>query len=225
MGSDQLKDRLLDALEGNLGDTERQRFQEALANDPEEKRRYEELSHIVDLMRDAPTLEAPDDFTASVMARVRDTRQPWLRRAWYALTRPRPVRVNLLGAFSGAVVLALLVAALVSTFTRLETQGIKTASKSGKEYVIQFVYHDPRAKQVFVSGSFNNWQKQELPMTDVTGSGVWARVVHLKPGVHEYMFFVDGQWVSDQAAPFHKDDGFGNKNAILNLGPDSDVEI
>ncbi len=225
MGSDDLKERLLDAVEGNLEESEQRRFEEALARDPEAGKQYQDLSHIVELMKSAPLDQVPPDFTASVMDRLEPVRQPLPIRVWRALMRPRTIKINLMGALSGAVAVAILLIVLSSGVTRHDVNLTSAVQDSGKEYVIQFVYHNPRAKQVFVSGSFNNWEKQELPMTDVTGAGSWVRAIHLTPGVYEYMFLVDGQWVSDQLAPYHKDDGFGKRNAILKLGSDNDAAI
>jgi len=40
--------------------------------------------------------------------------------------------------------------------------------------------------------------------------------VPVLPGVHEYMFIVNGDtWVTDPRADRYVDDGFGNRNAVL----------
>ncbi|MGZ5189755.1 MAG: hypothetical protein ACXWCZ_01980, partial [Flavisolibacter sp.] len=52
------------------------------------------------------------------------------------------------------------------------------------------------AKKVFVSGSFNNWKRNELLMIK-TASG-WQLPVYLADGTHTYKFVVDGQWYTDE---------------------------
>ena len=49
------------------------------------------------------------------------------------------------------------------------------------------------------------------------GGGSFAANVRLPPGAHEYMFVVDGQWVTDPAATERRPDGFGRDNAVLRL--------
>ena len=39
--------------------------------------------------------------------------------------------------------------------------------------------------------------------------------MELPKGRYEYMFVIDGAWVTDPNAIGHVDDGFGNRNAVL----------
>ena len=55
------------------------------------------------------------------------------------------------------------------------------------------------AKQVILSGSFNNWREDELFMTK-TATG-WELPYVLGPGNHAYKFIVDGQWITDPSNP------------------------
>ena len=51
-------------------------------------------------------------------------------------------------------------------------------------------------------------------------SGVWSVTLPLEPGHYEYMFVVDGQrWVGNPAAIEQADDGFGSRNAVLEVLP------
>jgi len=44
--------------------------------------------------------------------------------------------------------------------------------------------------------------------------------IPLKPGRYEYMFVVDGQqWIPDPFAAEQTDDGFGSRNAVLEVRP------
>jgi len=53
------------------------------------------------------------------------------------------------------------------------------------------------AKEVYVSGTFNNWQK--LKMCPSTKD--FIAIVDLNEGEHEYKFWVDGQWTNDPNEP------------------------
>ncbi|KAK9791564.1 hypothetical protein WJX73_004531 [Symbiochloris irregularis] len=67
---------------------------------------------------------------------------------------------------------------------------------------------------VHLCGSFTRWV-ETVPMSPVQGSpGLFAVVVHLPPGYHQYKFVVDGQWRHDEGQPFMPDP-LGNVNNWL----------
>ena len=53
------------------------------------------------------------------------------------------------------------------------------------------------AKNVILSGSFNNWNERVNKMTK-TKNG-WTFTQQLPPGKHYYKFIVDGKWITDPA--------------------------
>ena len=72
-------------------------------------------------------------------------------------------------------------------------------------------------QSVTVAGSFNGWNTRNLPLK--REGGVWTTTLVLPPGSYEYMFVENGKrWVTDPLAPHTRDDGFGNRNAVLDLG-------
>jgi 1,4-alpha-glucan branching enzyme len=72
----------------------------------------------------------------------------------------------------------------------------------------------PEAKNVFVAGSFNEWKPEETPLMCV-GDGRWAGDLVVKPGRHEYLFVVDGQWLPDPNAKESVQNPFGGRNSVL----------
>lgn len=56
------------------------------------------------------------------------------------------------------------------------------------------------ANKVVLTGSFNNWNENELVM-DKTSSG-WQLPYVIGPGNYEYKFIVDGKWITDPENPF-----------------------
>jgi 1,4-alpha-glucan branching enzyme len=72
----------------------------------------------------------------------------------------------------------------------------------------------PEAKAVFVAGSFNEWKPEKTPLVPL-GNGRWAGNLAVKPGRHEYLFVVDGQWVPDPNAKESVQNPFGGKNSVL----------
>jgi hypothetical protein len=70
------------------------------------------------------------------------------------------------------------------------------------------------AKQVAVAGSFNDWKPERTPLVQI-GNGRWVGDLSVKPGRHEYLFVVDGQWVPDPNAKENVQNPFGGKNSVL----------
>jgi cyclomaltodextrinase / maltogenic alpha-amylase / neopullulanase len=66
----------------------------------------------------------------------------------------------------------------------------------------------PEKKYKFISlfGSFNNWNRQELPMKDLNGKGKYEITIPLEAGRYEYKFYADGEEILDPQ----------NKNVVAN---------
>jgi hypothetical protein len=70
------------------------------------------------------------------------------------------------------------------------------------------------AREICLAGDFNRWKVCDAPLSRV-GEDVWSITVDLPRGRHEYMFVIDGRWVTDPGAMGYSQDGFGNRNAVL----------
>lgn len=83
---------------------------------------------------------------------------------------------------------------------------------------IRFVYIDESADQLAVAGNFSDWEPIEMDSQMMDGKQVWTGLVPVERGEHHYMFVKDGEeWVTDPLADMQRDDGFGNKNAVIYL--------
>ena len=69
------------------------------------------------------------------------------------------------------------------------------------------------AKSVCVAGSFNQWTPETTPL--VLKGDRWVGDLTVKPGRHEYLFVVDGQWVPDPNAKESVENPFGGRNSVL----------
>jgi 1,4-alpha-glucan branching enzyme len=96
---------------------------------------------------------------------------------------------------------------------------VKTQRKTETDGIL-FQYRTPKAKQVFLVGTFNNWDSKANPM-EPTGDGSWASKLDLPPGRHEYKFVVDGEWCctpgDDHAACNCVPNAFGTMNLIIEV--------
>lgn len=85
--------------------------------------------------------------------------------------------------------------------------------------LVRFVFADPSAESVSVAGDFSRWEPIPLSRRERgEDQRLWSGLVAVPRGEHRYMFVVDGdRWVTDPLATAVRDDGFGNRNAILSL--------
>jgi len=176
--------------------------------------------------RSAPeSAGAPPWLEDRVMAEIETLPEEGpVRRALAWLVRPAPVRIPPLAGLAAA-------AAVVTLLVFLPRPGVEptlpvgqgngavspVAGNGGEGAVVyvQFVLEAPGADSVAVAGDFSEWQPS-FALDDVDGDGVWTGRVPVKPGVHAYMFLIDGtRWQTDPRAERYADDGFGNRNAVL----------
>jgi 1,4-alpha-glucan branching enzyme len=94
-----------------------------------------------------------------------------------------------------------------------------TGKKQGQEIKRQkvtFSLENAEAKEVFLSGDFNNWRPEKHPMRK-DKSGKWKKQLMLSPGNYEYKFLVDGQWKEDPENDRLHPNCFGTYNNIINV--------
>jgi len=81
---------------------------------------------------------------------------------------------------------------------------------------IEFKLYAPTAKKVVLSGSFNKWDSKKL-VAKKDSKGNWLVKTSLKPGRHEYKFFVDGAWVNDPRCTACVPNSFGTHNCVVDV--------
>jgi 1,4-alpha-glucan branching enzyme len=96
----------------------------------------------------------------------------------------------------------------------VRTDAVKPAQPGTSHISLELV--KPGAKTVFVAGSFNEWKPERTPLAPL-GNGRWGGDLAVKPGRHEYLFVVDGQWVPDPNAKDSVQNPFGGKNSVLEV--------
>jgi len=81
---------------------------------------------------------------------------------------------------------------------------------------VKIFFYYPGARNVSVTGDFNGWDVDGVPMQAAGKPGMWATELRLPPGVYSYNFIVDGEiLLPDPNAPNQMPDGYGGTNAIL----------
>jgi len=81
---------------------------------------------------------------------------------------------------------------------------------------MELFYESSSATEVHVSGDFNNWSFDALPMVR-DKRGVWRTRVALPGGRYEYRFIVDGDWQNDPNACGVVPNEFGSCNCVLEV--------
>ena len=90
---------------------------------------------------------------------------------------------------------------------------LTTVIANNSDEVVIWLPNNEKAEKVFLSGNFNDWSHQGLPMTK-TDSG-WVASLKLAPGKYLYKFIVDGKWIEDKNNELNEDDGHNGYNSIF----------
>lgn len=83
---------------------------------------------------------------------------------------------------------------------------------------VAFTYVGEPGKQVFVAGSFNEWNPAERALVDKKGNGEYFVRFLLKSGTYQYKLVVDGQWILDPTNTKLAPNEFGGNNNVLEVG-------
>ena len=94
----------------------------------------------------------------------------------------------------------------------------KKVSRTVGRRAVEFVFEDAPGKEVFLAGSFNNWQ-MTTPMSDQKSPGVYTKRLLLEPGEYQYKFVVNGEWRLDGNNNCFAPNGFGELNSLLKVEP------
>lgn len=81
------------------------------------------------------------------------------------------------------------------------------------KYVTFLLKGYQEANKVILSGSFNDWNEEDLQLTK-TQTGYWEYRLPLPAGKHHYKFIVDGKWILDPENSVKEYDGKGNINSV-----------
>lgn len=175
-------------------------------------------------------VDPPPSLVPAVMRAIAEPRPVSF---WQWLLRPRRIelRITPAGLFAAAAIGAIALYALQTTPRRhagtqiAQNAQIPTspgpsggAVANATDVVqVRFVLLAKGARRVAIAGDFNGWNAEGTVLENADGQGTFVATVPLPRGAHEYMFLVDGKWLTDPAAHETRPDGFGRSNAVLRL--------
>lgn len=217
-------------LDGELNEDEVQRFLDEIESDPAMKAELEAHERIVDLGSRRPPVEVSDSFADDVMEAVRSASSGSFAASAAAAKRPWnlnwPVAASLVLAVGVGYLLANAGGGLNDGRGDTATLGIPATVVALPEggaaaglQPVRLVFHPQgtAVDRIAVAGTFNGWNPSSTPMHRENGH--WAATLLLPTDSYEYMFVIDDTtWVTDPFALTTRDDGFGNRNAILEVG-------
>ena len=93
----------------------------------------------------------------------------------------------------------------------------RTRRRDSRTQLVRFDLVNTAARTVCIAGTFNDWHPSVTEMIPL-GEGRWAKELTLVPGSYEYLFVVDGQWMTDPAANESVANPFGGRNSVLRVG-------
>jgi len=175
---------------------------------------YLKLKEMVASLNFLPQVSTPQNLTQSIMAKISQEeiqiQSSWIDHLKRQISFPR-LSFRLVGAATAAALIVFF--AFTFIFNTPDTSLICSA-----EVQFSLKINDNKAHVVAIAGDFNGWNPQANILEDPEGDGIWTGTLKLEPGRYEYMFVMDGEkWFPDPNALRYVKDGFGNKNAILEI--------
>jgi len=215
-----------------------QQVDEHLISCPACREEYLKLKQVVSAVNSLSPQAAPENLTENIMAKI-SQKEIQIQSSWMDFLRERisipslsfpssfmsfpslslsfPRKRESIFSFRllGAAAAAALVVFFAFTFI-FNTPD--TPSICSAEVQFSLRISDTKAHTVAIAGDFNGWSPQANLLEDPDGDGIWVATLKLEPGRYEYMFVLDGEkWFPDPNALRYVKDGFGNKNAILEI--------
>lgn len=211
------QERLLQQfIDQDLSPAERLQFLESLDRDPALRRRLIRMERLLVEAAALPRLAPPSGFAARVLACLDDPQPGWWARMRGWLVSPHVLQWNPAGALAAACIALLLVTWASNIISRPVTEPALQMAAPDQTVFVRVALLRPEAQSVAIVGDFNGWDPQGLPLRHA-GNGLWTLTIPLKPGRYQYMYRVDGRWVTDPLASEFSPDGFGDENAVLDI--------
>ncbi len=175
---------------------------------------YLRLKEMVVSLNFLPQISAPQNFTLNLMAKILEEeiqiQSSWIDHIKKQVSIPR-FSFRLAGVAAASALIVFF--AFTFIFNTPDTSLICSA-----EVQFSLKINDNKTHTVAIAGDFNGWNPQDNILEDPEGDGIWTGTLNLKPGRYEYMFVLDGEkWFPDPNALRYVKDGFGNRNAILEI--------
>ena len=71
--------------------------------------------------------------------------------------------------------------------------------------------------EVYLAGSFNNWDQRAKKLKDTNGKGEFTTMLYLPKGKHEYKYVINGEWHVDPECPKWVQNECGTLNSLITI--------
>lgn len=237
LNKDDLNERLRRFLDGELTPEKERHVLNLIAEDDEMRELLRFNRVMSDSLRNdfnAESFTVPEGFTDNVMSEIAQLEETTVKEpTWFEVVKkklevlftPREFSFRPATMFAVPALILIVFAGLFEMVPQQTNESSEHAAgtqvvstEESEEVWIRFVYIDDEASQIAVAGNFSDWEPIELDNREMGGKTVWTGLVPVERGEHRYMFVRDGEeWLSDPLAEIQRDDGFGNKNAVIYL--------
>ena len=188
--------------------------EEHLKSCPSCNKEYQNLKKIIASLNSLSPQPAPADFTQSLMTKI-SQEEIQIQTSWIDHLKKRISIPRLSFRLAGLTAAAALIVFFAFTFI-FNTPIAPLVCSAEVQFSLRI--NDNKAHTVAIAGDFNGWNPQTNVLEDPEEDGIWTGTLNLEPGKYEYMFVMDGEeWFPDPNALRYVKDGFGNKNAILEI--------
>ena len=81
---------------------------------------------------------------------------------------------------------------------------------------VLFKLNAPEAKEVYITGDFNNWKLDENTRMSAE-NGNWMKKLNLRLGSYRYRFVIDGKWTEDPDNPTKEVNPYGEMDSLIDV--------
>lgn len=177
-------------------------------------KKYQSLKEMITSLNSLSPKPAPENLTENIMAKI-SQKEIQIQTSWVDRIKKRISIPRFSFRFIGAAAVAVAVMFFAFTFV-FNTPDSPLICSAEVQFSLRI--SDGKAHTVAIAGDFNGWNPQANILEDSDEDGIWTGTLKLEPGRYEYMFVLDGEkWFPDPNALRYVKDGFGNRNAILEI--------
>jgi len=215
MNCNQIKKLINPYIDQTLQAETAQQIEEHLKFCPICREEYQRLKEIITSLNSLPEINAPKNLNQSIMAKIFKEKIQ-VRTSWAGHLKRWDFAPRFSFRLAGGIALTTAVIVFLA-FTFIFNQP-DIIPQCLAEVQFSLRLSEGKVQTVAIAGDFNQWNSQNNSLEDPDGDGIWTTTLKLPPGRYEYMFVIDGEkWVPDPNANRFVKDGFGNKNAILEV--------
>lgn len=91
----------------------------------------------------------------------------------------------------------------------------KIGAVAGAKKRVVFELNAEPGIEVYVAGTFNNWDPVQKQLVDKNSDGNYRCTMMLAAGTYEYKFYVNNTWCVDPANPNFNQNDLGTLNSVL----------